>query len=109
MNHAETIENDKGDIKLVRLVYSDHNSEAWIEFNSLKEPKYPNQDVVWDNDDFIFGKFYKFLIRYKCNKLKKNDKKKYDDVWSILNQDVVSELIDMLELALEKKWYEFEK
>jgi len=109
MNHAETIENDKGDIKLVRLVYSDHNSEAWIEFNSLKEPKYPNQDVVWDNDDFIFGKFYKFLIRYKCNKLKKNDEKKYDDVWSILNQDVVSELIDMLELALEKKWYEFEK
>jgi hypothetical protein len=113
MNHAETIENDKGDIKLVRIIYDHRKSEpwteAWIEFNSLKDQDYPNQDVVWDNDEFIFGKFYKFLIRYKCNKLKKNDKKKYDDVWSILNQDVVSELIDMLEFALEKKWYEFEK
>lgn len=109
MNHAETIENDKGDIKLVRLVYSDHNSEAWIEFNSLKNQDYPNQDIIWDNDDFIFGKFYKFLIRYKCNKLKDKDEKKYKEVLSILNQDVVSELIDMLELALEKEWYEFKE
>jgi hypothetical protein len=109
MNHAETIENDKGDIKLVRLIYSHRNSEAWIEFNDLKEPKYPKKDIIWDNDDFIFGKFYKFLIRYKCNKLKDKDEKKYKEVFSILNQDVVSELIDMLELAIEKKWYEFKK
>jgi hypothetical protein len=107
MNHAETIENDKGDIKLVRIIYDHRKSEAWIEFNNHHDNA--KKDVVWDNDEFIFGKFYKFLIRYKCNKLKKNDKKKYDDVWSILNQDVVSELIDMLEFALEKKWYEFEK
>ena len=36
MNHAETIENDKGDIKLVRLNYIDHKSEAYIEFNNIK-------------------------------------------------------------------------
>jgi hypothetical protein len=109
MNHAETIENDKGDIKLVRIIYDHRKSEAWIEFNSLKDQDYPNQDIIWDNDDFIFGKFYKFLIRYKCNKLKDKDEKKYKEVLSILNQDVVSELIEMIEFALEKEWYEFKE
>ena len=106
MTHVEQLESYYGDIKLVRLVYDDHKSKAWIEFDNVKSPDYPNQTLCWDNDDFIFIKFYKFLIRYKCNKLKDKDKKKYDDVWLILNQDVVSELIDMLEYAIEKKWYE---
>lgn len=105
MLHTEQLENTYSDIKLVRLVYDNHKSDTWIEFNNIKSPDYPNQ-LCWDNDDFIFTKFYKFLIRYKCNKLKKNDEKKYDDIWLILNQDVVSELIDMLEYAIEKKWYE---
>lgn len=107
MNHTETIENDKGDIKLVRLVYSDHKSEAFIEFNN--HPDNEKKYIVWDNADFIFGKFYKFLIRYKCNKLKDKDEKKYKEVLSILNQDVVSELIEMIEFALEKEWYEFKE
>jgi hypothetical protein len=41
--------------------------------------------------------------------LKDKDEKKYKEVLSILNQNVVSELIDMLELALEKEWYEFKE
>jgi hypothetical protein len=28
---------------------------------------------------------------------------------SLLNQDVVSELIEMIEFALEKEWYEFKE
>jgi hypothetical protein len=105
MNNIEAIENNDGDIKLVRLVYDHHKSEAWIEFNSLKDPEYPNQNVMWDNDNFIFTKFYKFLFRYKDNKLKKKDEKKYSDVWPILNQYTVGELIKMLEYAKEREWY----
>ena len=105
MIHTEEIHNNDGDIKLIRLIYDNRKSEAFIEFNN----HYDNakEDVVWDNDDFIFGKFYKFLIRYKCNKLKDKDEKKFKEIWSMLNEDVVSELIEMLEFALEKKWYEF--
>ena len=105
MNNTESIENNDGDIKLVRLVYDHYKSQAWIEFNSLKDPEYPNQNVMWDNDNFIFTKFYKFLFRYKNNKLKDKDKKKYKEIYSILNQDVVSELIEMLEFAKKKEWY----
>lgn len=109
MNHAETIENNKGDVKLVRLIYNDHYSEAWIEFSSLKDKEYPDQTLSWDNDDFIFGKFYKFLKRWDNRKLKKKDEENFKDVWLILNDDVVYELIEMIEFALEKEWYEFKK
>jgi hypothetical protein len=110
MNHAEIIENDKGDIKLVRLIYIDHKSEAFIEFNSIKHPNYPDQHLSWDNDNFIFGKFYKFLKRWKNGKLKKKDEEKFKDVWPILiNINVVDELIEMIEFALEKEWYEFKE
>ena len=109
MNHAETIENDKGDIKLVRLIYSDHNSEAYIEFNKITHIDNPNQYLSWDNADFIFGKFYKFLKRWDNKRLKKKDEKRFKDVWLILDDDVVYELIEMIEFALEKEWYEFKE
>ena len=105
MIHTESIENTRGNIKLVRIIYSDHNSEAWIEFNGLKDQDYPSQDVFWDNDNFIFGKFYKFLKRWDENRLKKKDEDKFQEIWPILTDDLVSELIDMLELAIEKEWY----
>ena len=107
MNHAETIENDKGDIKLVRLVYSDHKSEAFIEFNN--HPDNAKKYVVWDNADFIFTKFYKFLKRWKNRRMKKKDEEKFKDIWPILTDDVVRELIEMLEFGLEKEWYEFKE
>lgn len=105
MIHTEAIENTRGNIKLVRIIYSDHNSEAWIEFNGLKDQDYPSQDVFWDNDDFIFGKFYKFLKRWDENRLKKKDEDKFQEIWPILTDDLVSELIEMLDLAIEKEWY----
>jgi len=117
MNHAETIENDKGDIKLVRLSYIDHKSEAYIEFNKTMQHdyldqyyhNYSDQYLIWDNADFIFGKFYKFLKRWKNRKLKEKDEEKFKDIWAILTDDVVRELIEMLEFALEKEWYEFKE
>ena len=108
MNHAETIETDKGDIKLVRLNSIDHKSEAYIEFNNIKL-KSLNQYISWDNADFIFTKFYKFLKRWKNRKLKEKDEEKFKDIWPILTDDVVRELIEMLEFALEKEWYEFKE
>ena len=107
MNHAETIENDKGDIKLVRLSYIDHKSEAFIEFNN--HPDNEKKYIVWDNADFIFTKFYKFLKRWKNRRMKKKDEEKFKDIWPILTDDVVRELIEMLEFALEKEWYEFKE
>ena len=105
MIHTESIENTRGNIKLVRIIYSDHNSEAWIEFNGLKDQDYPSQDVFWDNDNFIFGKFYKFLKRWDENRLKKKDEDKFQEIWPILTDDLVGELLEMLDLALEKEWY----
>jgi hypothetical protein len=105
MNHTEAIENDKKNIKLVRLVYDDKNGKTWIEFTILINPDYTEQSEFWDNDNFIFGKFYKFLKRWKNDKIKKKDKEMFKDVWSILNDDIVIELIDMLDFAIEKGWY----
>ena len=105
MNNTELIENDKGDIRLVRLILNDRYSETWIEFNGLKDPDYPDQYINWDNDDFIFGKFYKFLKRLKKGELKKKDRENFNDVWIILTDDTVRELIEMIQFALEKEWY----
>ena len=105
MIHTEAIENNRGNIKLVRIKYDHSNGECWIEFNSLKDPSYPEQDLCWDNDDFIFGKFYKFLKRLKKGELKKKDRENFNDVWLILTDDTVRELIEMIQFALEKEWY----
>lgn len=105
MIHTEAIENNRGNIKLVRIIYDNSNGECWIEFNSLKDPSYPSQDLCWDNDDFIFGKFYRFLKRWDNKRLKKKDEEKFQDIWSILTDDTVSELLEMLDLALEKEWH----
>jgi hypothetical protein len=105
MIHTEAIENNRGNIKLVRIKYDHSNGEPWIEFNGLKDPSYPEQDLSWDNDDFIFGKFYKFLKRWDNKRLKKKDEEKFQEIWPILTDDLVGELIEMLDLALEKEWY----
>jgi hypothetical protein len=106
MIHTEAIENNRGNIKLVRIKYDyDLDSNSWIEFNGLKDPSYPEQDLSWDNDDFIFGKFYKFLKRWDNKRLKKKDEEKFQEIWTILTDDLVGELIEMLDLALEKQWY----
>lgn len=100
MNHAEIIETDDGLIKLVRLVYDDKESDAWIEFKDLEKGS-----VIWDNDNFVFIKFYKFLKRWKNEKLKKKDKNTFEDIWLFLDDNSVKELIQMLDYAIEKGWY----
>jgi hypothetical protein len=105
MIHTEAIENNRGNIKLVRIKYDNSNGEPWIEFNGLKDPCYYSQDLCWDNHDFIFGKFYKFLKRWDNKRLKKKDEEKFQEIWTILTDDLVTELIEMLDLALEKQWY----
>lgn len=77
-----------------------------IEFKTLKNKNYPDQTLMWDNDDYIFGKFYKFLKRWKKGELKKNDPKKFNDIWGLLTYPRVEELINMLEYAIKEKWYE---
>ena len=52
-----------------------------------------------------FIKFYKFLRRYKNHKLKKKDKSNYDDIWTILTDERVEEIIYILDSAIEQGWY----
>lgn len=78
----------------------------WIEFKTIKNKEYPNQDLCWDNDYYIFVKFYKFLKRWMRKEIRKRDKKEFEDIWHVLNDKRVEELILMIELALEQGWYE---
>ena len=107
MNHTESIESNCGNIKLVRLIFNDHYSQLWIEFNSLQDLEYPKQTLIWDNADFIFGKFYKFLNRWDNRKLKKKDEENFKDIWSILTDELVWEMLKMVEFAIEREWNQY--
>lgn len=108
MFRYDTIANDSDDIQLSALVIlkTGKREMSSIEFKQLRNKNFPDLTLLWDNDSFIFGKFYKFLKRWKEGRLKKKDKEKFADIWSILDDDVVNELIEMIEYALEEKWYE---
>lgn len=107
MNHTESIESNCGNIKLVRLIFNDHYSQLWIEFSSLQDLEYPDQTLIWDNADFIFGKFYKFLKRWDNRKLKKKDEENFKDIWSILTDELVWEMLKMVEFAIEREWNQY--
>lgn len=78
----------------------------WIEFKTIKNKEYSDQNLVWDNDNYVFSKFYKFLKRWRKKEIKKKDRKEFEDIWYVLNDKRVEELIEMIEYALEKGWYE---
>lgn len=78
---------------------------VWLEFLQLKSKEYPEQTLSWDNPGWIFGKFYKFLNRWKNRDLKKKDKETFSDIYSILTDDTVEELLEMLEEAKRLNWH----
>lgn len=103
-----TIATENDDIKLNIGVDADTGKFYMpsIEFCNIKSVKYPEQTVFWDNDKFIFEKFYRFLKRFDKNELKKKDEKKFLDVWNELNVDVVKDLINILDRAKQLGWYD---
>ena len=77
----------------------------WITFNEINDGKYPNMKLTWDNPDFIFKKFYKFLLRWENKSLKDKDYINYTDIWIILTDERVEEIINILDSAIEQGWY----
>lgn len=75
-----------------------------IEFPEVMNKEFPKQTLMWDNPAFIFGKFYKFLNRWKKKELKKKDKENFSDIWEILSDDLVEDLLEMLEEAIRLGW-----
>lgn len=75
-----------------------------IEFDNHEDFK----DEFWDNDDWIFGYFYDFLKRWKSRTITMEDIETdlYQDYkgneW---NEDRISDIIDIIEQALELNWY----
>ena len=101
MYRYNTIASDAGEVELVKM-----HSSIWIDFTKVMDKEYPTLTLVWDNEDFIFGKFYRFLKRWNNNQLKKKDKEEFEDIWDILTDDLVEEMLAMLDLAITEGWYE---
>jgi hypothetical protein len=102
------IESDDASIEL--CILTDRNGNwshdmIWITFNELNDENYPDMKLSWDNSDFIFIKFYKFLHRWKNKTLKRKDRANYDDIWIILTDERVEEIIDMIDSAINQGWY----
>ena len=107
MTQHITISNDDESIELCILCKKDKlfSDFVWITFNKLTDKNYQNMKLTWDNPDFIFKKFYKFLLRWKNKSLKNKDYINYTDIWQILNDEKVEEIINILDSAIEQGWY----
>lgn len=79
---------------------------VWLEFNEIKDKKYPEQNMVWDNSSYIFEEFYSFLKRWKERQISDEDKIEFADVLDYLNEDKVEDLIELLETAKKLNWNE---
>lgn len=108
MYKFNTIKSDNEEVELVCL-YSRTtglSSSVWIDFKSIMNKEYPEQTLMWDNEDFIFGKFYRFLNRWDKKRLKKKDEENFKDIWPILTDELVGEMLEMLDSAIMDGWYE---
>ena len=102
--------NYEGEVELCCFYERDRfdGSFAWMEFKEIKDDKYSDQNLVWDNPDYLFNNFYEFLHRWNKRECLPADKVEFSDIWNYLEETegMVEELIEMLELALEQGWYE---
>ena len=104
MYQKNSIINDEGNIELFSLW--DKINEKWfmtaLDFKDIKDRDYPETNLIWDNDNFIFNEFYNFLKRWENNY---EDDKIFKELWNFTKEDV-KELIEMLEEALKQGWYD---
>ena len=108
MYKFNTISSDNAEVEIVCL-YSKNTGlpvNIWIDFKTVIDKEYSAQSLMWDNDHFIFGKFYKFLNRWDKKRLKKKDEETFKDIWSLLTDDLVKEMLEMLDSAIMDGWYE---
>ena len=109
MFQTKTIHSDDGAVRL--SCFTDDYKDIWIEFSEIKDKKYPDQDLEWDNPAFLFENFYPFLLKWKEKTTSPTDRIIHEEVLEYLESDesVVTELIEMFEEAIKQKWYEFKK
>jgi hypothetical protein len=106
MMQYHTIANDDDEIKIsVGVDEKGKYYMPYIIFEEIKDIQFPDLSLVWDNEDFIFGEFKAFLHRWKHRTLLPEDTTEFEEIWDILDEETVEELIEMLELALKQKWY----
>ena len=107
MYQKNSIINDEGNIELFALW--DEINEKWfmtaIEFKEIEEREYPATSLCWDNDDFIFNKFYMFLWRWYTDDYTEEDEETFKEIW-VFSKNEIKELIEMLDEALKQGWYD---
>lgn len=108
MFRYDVITDEECNIELTALIEPGTGKRTMvaIEFKNLRCKDYPTQTLLWDNDDYIFNDLYEFLKRWEKDEVWIKDKEKFQDIWPILSNDLVKELVEMIEYALEEKWYE---
>ena len=79
----------------------------WIEFHDIMSDLDPEESICWDNEDYLFEKFYPFLLRWKSRWCFPTDYKDFADVWQYFedNEELIDELIEMFDVALKQGWY----
>ena len=75
-----------------------------LTFTEIPDEQCPGQKLCWDNPDYLYCEFTKFLKRFLKKELKKKDKKNFKDIWHILNKDSCQAFLDMLKKSKELGW-----
>jgi hypothetical protein len=109
MVQTTTLHTTSGEIELSS--FTTDGRLTWLEFHELYDEEYPDKNLAWDNEDYLFNIFYPFLHRWKNRICKPEDEIEFKEVWHYLenNEDLVEELIEMFNEALNQKWYNREK
>lgn len=77
----------------------------WLEFTEIKDKTYPDQNMVWDNSDYLFVTFYKFLNAYLNRSLTPQDKEEFEDIYDYLDDNKCNDLLELLNTAKNLNWY----
>lgn len=98
-------------------VFSIVDAQNWFELSAcfdLQKKKYyfpslvfhlgEDEQIMWDNEQYIFGEFKPFLIRWKKRELLPHDKMEFITIWDKLNEDSVEDLLEILSAGEEMGW-----
>jgi hypothetical protein len=94
-NEDHTIELSVGEDLTKGVLY--YPSLTFLDHPTMK-------DEYWDNENFIFEKFYQFASRWKNRRMINSDLLEFQFVLNKLDEESMNTLIDIIELAKELGW-----
>ena len=53
------------------------------------------QEQYWDNQEFLFDEFYPILKRFKDRMLTFKDREEFKDIWYLMTEDWVNDVIEI--------------